>query len=223
MRVEFDPGRRKFFKLAGVTTVGLLLRSCRLTSLTPEAFIPLECPYCEDLRAYLEIRKKTPEQELCLRLPLEGDISVTQGFWEGHRAIDIGSDEGTPVLAAADGMVSIVTNDPGREIEKISLKSMSAWIDKKGVERKRIEYVVKKEWVGGLGQYVVIDHGRGFETVYGHLKEFTVKEGERVLAGEEIGEVGMTGDTSGPHLHFEVKKDGEKLNPIPYLDISCEK
>jgi len=186
-RVEFDPGRRKFIKLAGATAAGFFLRGCRLTSLTPEVFIPLECPYCEgDLRTYLERRKKTSKKELCLQLPLEG--GVTQGFWGGHRAIDIGSDEGAPVLAAADGIVSIATIDPE-----------------------------------GSGRYVIIDHGRGFETVYGHLQEFAIEEKERVLSGEKIGEVGMTGRTTGPHLHFEVRKNGEKVNPIIYLDVSCEK
>jgi len=74
-----------------------------------------------------------------------------------------------------------------------------------------------------LGRYVIIDHGGGFETIYGHLQEFAIEEKERVLSEEKIGEVGMTGRTTGPHLHFEVRKNGEKVNPIIYLDVSCEK
>jgi murein DD-endopeptidase MepM/ murein hydrolase activator NlpD len=69
----------------------------------------------------------------------------------------------------------------------------------------------------GYGKMIKISHGFGFTTVFGHLEGFTVKEGERVHRGEVIGRVGMTGRTTGPHLHYEVWKDGDRQNPLHYI------
>ncbi|MGC8917417.1 MAG: peptidoglycan DD-metalloendopeptidase family protein [Thermoanaerobaculum sp.] len=69
----------------------------------------------------------------------------------------------------------------------------------------------------GYGQMVKINHGYGFVTVFGHLDRILVKEGQRVKRGEPIGRVGMTGRTTGPHLHYEVWKDGEKQNPLHFI------
>lgn len=70
---------------------------------------------------------------------------------------------------------------------------------------------------GGLGNVVVVDHGNGVETIYAHLKKRKVNEGEVVRAGEVIGIMGNTGSSTGVHLHFEVRKDDQPLNPLPYL------
>jgi murein DD-endopeptidase MepM/ murein hydrolase activator NlpD len=69
----------------------------------------------------------------------------------------------------------------------------------------------------GYGKMIKISHGFGFTTVFGHLERFGVKEGERVHRGEVIGRVGMTGRTTGPHLHYEVWKDGDRKNPLHYI------
>jgi murein DD-endopeptidase MepM/ murein hydrolase activator NlpD len=69
----------------------------------------------------------------------------------------------------------------------------------------------------GYGKMIKISHGFGFTTVFGHLEEFAVREGERVRRGEVIGRVGMTGRTTGPHLHYEVWKDGDRQNPLHYI------
>lgn len=71
---------------------------------------------------------------------------------------------------------------------------------------------------GGYGNYVMLDHGNSFATLYGHMSEVVVDEGQIVKRGETIGYVGSTGDSTGPHLHFEVIVDGEKQNPFDYLD-----
>ena len=63
------------------------------------------------------------------------------------------------------------------------------------------------------GNYVVIDHGNGYETIYAHCKSLTVKEGQQVAQGETIAFVGSTGNSTGPHLHFEVQKSGESFDP----------
>lgn len=76
----------------------------------------------------------------------------------------------------------------------------------------------------GYGNHIVLDHGFGYETIYAHLSDFNVREGQTVKRGDVIGFVGNTGFSSGPHLHYEVVKNGEKLNPINYYfnDLSPE-
>jgi biotin carboxyl carrier protein len=76
--------------------------------------------------------------------------------------------------------------------------------------------VVKAEWGGGYGNHVVIDHGYGFETLYGHMSKILVKEGDRVHKGQKIGLVGSTGASTAPHCHYEVHLKGVPVNPISY-------
>jgi len=68
----------------------------------------------------------------------------------------------------------------------------------------------------GYGKHVVIDHGYGYETLYAHMSNYAVKRGEKVKRGEIIGYVGNTGTSVAPHLHYEVYKDGKKVNPVSY-------
>ena len=69
----------------------------------------------------------------------------------------------------------------------------------------------------GLGNHVKIDHGNGYVTLYGHMVGVDVKVGDRVDQGEHIGRMGSTGFSTGPHVHFEVIKDGVKLNPLNFI------
>ncbi|WP_372775736.1 peptidoglycan DD-metalloendopeptidase family protein [Mangrovibacterium sp.] len=68
----------------------------------------------------------------------------------------------------------------------------------------------------GFGRWVVIDHGFGYETLYGHMNEFNVKKGQKVKRGSVIGYVGNAGTSSGPHLHYEVHRNGKPVNPQYY-------
>ncbi|MEQ1310769.1 M23 family metallopeptidase [Acinetobacter sp. XH1639] len=77
--------------------------------------------------------------------------------------------------------------------------------------------VTKSGWGSGYGQYVEIDHGNGYITRYAHASRLMVNAGDRVSAGEHIANVGCTGRCTGPHLHFEVVKDGQRKNPTTYL------
>lgn len=74
-------------------------------------------------------------------------------------------------------------------------------------------------WKGGkgYGNYVVIDHGDGFATLYGHCWKINVSAGQTVSKGQQISTVGSTGNSSGPHLHFEVRYNGVKQNPLNYV------
>ena len=72
-------------------------------------------------------------------------------------------------------------------------------------------------WNGGYGNVVVIDHDNGVSTLYAHNSSMTVKPGQRIEAGEVIAKAGSTGHSTGPHVHFEVKVDGETVDPRPWL------
>ena len=77
--------------------------------------------------------------------------------------------------------------------------------------------VVNAGWSGGYGRMVEVDHGNGLSTRYGHLSEINVKIGQQVKIGDIIGEVGSTGRSTGPHLHYETRIDGEAVDPQKFL------
>jgi murein DD-endopeptidase MepM/ murein hydrolase activator NlpD len=78
------------------------------------------------------------------------------------------------------------------------------------VEEVRIEF-------GGYGRQVIINHGFGYKTLYAHMEEFNVKVGDKVKRGDCIGYVGNSGLSTAPHLHYEVIKDGKRVNPVHYF------
>ena len=79
-------------------------------------------------------------------------------------------------------------------------------------------YVAAAVWgTTGYGRYVLLDHGDGFITIYGHCSNLTVTQGQYVLQGQQIGNVGSTGNSTGPHLHFEVRYNGVKQNPMNFV------
>ncbi len=77
--------------------------------------------------------------------------------------------------------------------------------------------VIYDGWMRGYGRVVVLDHGKGYSTLYGHLSASLVKTGQVVQSGQAIARVGKTGNTTGYHLHFEVRQYGTPVNPIKYL------
>lgn len=77
--------------------------------------------------------------------------------------------------------------------------------------------VVNAGWQGGYGQMVEIDHGNGLSTRYGHLSKIIAKVGQSIQIGQVIGEVGSTGRSTGPHLHYETRIDGEAVDPQKFL------
>ena len=77
--------------------------------------------------------------------------------------------------------------------------------------------VVSSGWAGGYGRMVEIDHGNGLSTRYGHLSEINVKVGDVIKIGQVIGAVGSTGRSTGPHLHYETRIDGDAVDPQKFL------
>ena len=116
-------------------------------------------------------------------LPLAGPVTSRFGLREGteiisenHAGIDIGANEGTPFIAAMEGVVTYVSSE------------------------------------GGYGNHVYIEKD-DVMTLYAHCKTIYVKEGDTISQGQQIGEVGETGNATGPHLHFEVRKENRVVNP----------
>jgi murein DD-endopeptidase MepM/ murein hydrolase activator NlpD len=100
-----------------------------------------------------------------------------------HTGIDIAIGEGAPVVATADGRVSLA------------------------------------DWDSTFGWTIVIDHGAGLATMYGHNDSLLVRAGDEVRFGERIALSGNTGVSSAPHLHYEVRRDGQAVDPADYLEI----
>ncbi len=84
--------------------------------------------------------------------------------------------------------------------------------------------VTLADWKQGYGKCIIIDHGYGYQTLYAHLNDYKVRLGQKVTRGEQIGEVGNTGKSTGPHLHYEVHVKGQPDNPAKYyfMDLSPE-
>ena len=108
--------------------------------------------------------------------------SLTQGYWYGHRAVDLGAAVGSAVRASDGGYIAF-----------------AGWTDI------------------GYGYLVVVDHQNGYQTYYAHLSDIFAKEGQAVERGQVIGAIGSTGNSTGPHLHFEVRFNGYPTNPLIYL------
>ena len=121
-----------------------------------------------------------------------GRYHPVTGEWQNaHGAIDIGVSEGTPVIATKSGEITFIN------------KGCSVGDSSCG---------------GGYGNYIKIDHGDGIESLYAHLKEVLVNVGEKVSQGQIIGYSGNTGRSTGPHLHFEIRLNGTRVDPLEYVD-----
>jgi murein DD-endopeptidase MepM/ murein hydrolase activator NlpD len=124
--------------------------------------------------------------------PVEGQVTGSFGEridpfnGEGafHSGVDIGSSYGHPIVAPADGIVTVT------------------------------------DTLGGYGKTIMINHGNGISTRYGHLSGFAVTTGQRVQRGEVIGYVGESGRSTGPHLHYEVRINDTPVNPYKYLRMT---
>jgi murein DD-endopeptidase MepM/ murein hydrolase activator NlpD len=80
--------------------------------------------------------------------------------------------------------------------------------------------VIFAGYKGNFGNMVIIDHGKNFKTLYGHLSQILVEEGQEIKANTFIGKVGSTGRSTGPHLHYEIHKDGKIIYPKIFLELN---
>lgn len=86
----------------------------------------------------------------------------------------------------------------------------------KAVAKGEVEFAGLK---GGFGNCIILKHGNGFETLYGHLSKIEVSVGQQIDIGQQIGNIGSTGRSTGPHLHYEVHRNGQKINPQSFLTL----
>jgi murein DD-endopeptidase MepM/ murein hydrolase activator NlpD len=129
--------------------------------------------------------------QLPIHRPMTGDFDITSGY--GSR-----SDPFTRGLAMHTG---------------IDFRAPTGT----GVRAAAPGKVVEAGWLGGYGQMVEIDHGGGIATRYAHLSSIDVDVGDTVARGELIGRVGSTGRSTGPHLHYEVRIDGDAVDPMRFI------
>jgi len=87
----------------------------------------------------------------------------------------------------------------------------------KAMAKGEVEFAGVKS---GFGNCIILKHGNGFETLYGHLSKISVKVGEQIDIGQLIGLIGSTGRSTGPHLHYEVHRYGQKINPESFLNLN---
>ena len=86
----------------------------------------------------------------------------------------------------------------------------------KAVAKGKVEFAGLK---GGFGNCIILKHGNGFETLYGHLSKILVSVGQQIDIGQEIGNIGSTGRSTGPHLHYEIHHNGQKIDPEDFLKL----
>lgn len=82
--------------------------------------------------------------------------------------------------------------------------------------------VIKAGWNGGYGRMVEVDHGNGYSTRYAHLSKIRVKVGQKLSTGDTVGDVGSSGRSTGPHLHYEIRRDGDAIDPVRFLKAGRE-
>ncbi len=86
----------------------------------------------------------------------------------------------------------------------------------KAMAEGKVEFAGQR---GGFGNCIMLKHANGFETLYGHLSKILVSVGENVKIGQTIGKIGSTGRSTGPHLHYEIHKNGQQINPQSFLTL----
>lgn len=144
-------------------------------------------------------KNTTPPPQGSMTWPYPGDYKIYSAYGmryhpiykvnKMHWGVDLGGSYGNPIVAAANGTVL------------------------------KVDTPVSGQNTGGknYGNYVVIDHGGGVSTLYAHCKTVSVSVGDSVVAGQTIAACGSTGASTGPHLHFEVRVNGSKVNPADYI------
>lgn len=155
-------------------------------------FIAIDQKYSESLLNRSDNYIKTI-RKMPLGYPMQG--TITSGF--GHRSDPFNH---RPAFHAGIDL----TGKTGQEI-----KATADGVVKKSLYEKN-----------GFGNFIILRHGNGYETLFGHMSERLVKKGEKIQRGQVIGLMGNTGRSTGPHLHYEVHYKGEAIDPKKYLSVA---
>lgn len=140
----------------------------------------------ESVDKYINVESRTVNGVYLAQTPITGRITSRFGAYENvrsgaHTGLDIAAPRGTPILAAADGVVTHASP------------------------------------MGSYGNLVIVAHDNGVETYYAHCSKILASVGQKVSAGDQIALVGSTGNSTGNHLHLEIRIDGKPINPQKYL------
>lgn len=132
--------------------------------------------------------------------------NITNPFSAKHKGTDYGYADGTPVYASESGKIVAVKFDEARQ-----------WLANTPSDPFPNPRQLRTE---DYGNYIKVDHGNGYETLYAHLKTNTIKYrvGESVKKGQGMALVGSTGNSSGSHLHWEIRRKGVVIDPVPLLE-----
>ena len=133
---------------------------------------------------------------LPLRKPVDGEIDMSSGF-----GVRLDPFAGRPAMHTG-------IDFRGENGEEIRVTAAGT--------------VVSAGWSGGYGRMIEVDHGNGFATRYGHLSEIDVRVGQTLKAGQVVGRMGSTGRSTGPHLHYETRIDGEAVDPQRFLHAGAK-
>ncbi len=170
-------------------------------------------PLPEDPRGLLSLLETTRHTSRALQNKMETTLEY---FHDADRLL-----QNTPSIRPSPG--SWVTSHFGRRRDPMH----GGWVMHKGVDLAGYTglpihapadgIVIWTGRRGGYGLTIVVDHGYGLQTHYAHLDRYSVNIGQKVRRGETIAEMGSTGKSTGPHLHYEVRRNGEPVNPINYI------
>jgi murein DD-endopeptidase MepM/ murein hydrolase activator NlpD len=127
-----------------------------------------------------------------------------------------------PLRKPVDGEIDLSSTFGVRMDPFLHIAAMHTGLDFRGdtgdpIHATAAGTVVSAGWSGGYGRMVEIDHGNGLSTRYGHLSQIDVKVGDDVRIGQVIGRMGSTGRSTGPHLHYETRIDGDAVDPQKFL------
>lgn len=191
--------------------------------------LPMETIYVEDADLYVGESKvlvegKQETREITVCKSIDGNGNTTQKIMKNEvieadvpRVIAIGTKEKPAYITPVEDYVFTSSYGPrwGRTHEGIDLAvptGTSVFASADGV-------VIQSGWNGGYGISVYVDHGNGIITRYGHLSQAYAQVGRKVKQGEIIGLSGNTGNSTGPHLHFEIRIGDVSVNPANYVEI----
>lgn len=191
--------------------------------------LPMETIYVEDSSLYIGETKVLVEgqpelREITVEKFIDANGNTSQSFSDSQvvvedvpRVIAIGTKEKPAYIMPVEDYVFTSSYGPrwGRAHEGIDL-AVSTGTE---VSAAAEGVVIQSGWNGGYGISIYVDHGNGIITRYGHLSQAYAQVGRKVKQGEIIGLSGNTGNSTGPHLHFEIRIGDESVNPANYVDV----